>query len=128
MPAEDVEITIVYTAVAAPADNPDNGGGDNAVPAPEGGNNPAAPAAAAAPTPAGAAIQANAAGGIQLVPIADDEVPLAKGDPGNHRCCIFHFLVMLLAMIVLAFYTRSMKKRQERINELKTELETEQLK
>ncbi|MDO4485020.1 MAG: hypothetical protein Q4C46_00335 [Bacillota bacterium] len=128
MPAEDVEITIVYTAVTTPAGNPDNGGGDNAVPAPGGGNNPAAPAAAAAPAPGGAAIQANAAGGIQLVPITDDEVPLAKGESGNHRCCIFHFLVMLLAVIVLAFYTRSMKKRQERINELKTELETEQLK
>ena len=58
----------------------------------------------------------------------EEEVPLAKRDLDDHKCCVLHFLLMLAAMIVYAAYTRSMKKRQEKIAELAEELETEKLK
>ncbi|MDO4485016.1 MAG: MBG domain-containing protein, partial [Bacillota bacterium] len=123
---QDVEVTVVYTAnpVVAPVTPPDGGDGDN----PADGNNPAAPAAAtAAAAPVGATIQANADGGVNLVPVEDDKVPLAKRDLENHYCCILHFLLMLLALIALIWYTADMKRRQARIAELKDELETEQI-
>ena len=41
--------------------------------------------------------------------------PLEEG----HKCCIFHFLVMLVAAVVLGFYTKNKKKHQERIHQLK---------
>ena len=67
-------------------------------------------------------------GDYQLIPIQDGETPLANKKLDNHECCVLHFLLMLLAMIVLLFYTRSMKKRQARIFELREELETEKVK
>ena len=111
-----------------PGDNP---GGDNPGTNPggnNGGNNgggrtiiviPAGPGGAG-----GVAVQTDGNGGLQVTPIEDNQVPLAKPG-GHHYCCIFHFLVMLAAIIVLGFYTRSRKKHQERIAELQEELETE---
>ena len=133
MPAQDVELTVVYTANPAQTPdltpNPTNAGDDNpglvqtqttaaqATIQPQANN-----------IPVGAAIEPNVDGGIDVVPVVDEQVPLADMDLENHDCCILHFLLMLLALLVLALYTRSMKKRQERINELREELETEMLK
>ena len=62
----------------------------------------------------------------QVVNIEEEEVPLANED--LHDCCIFHFLEMLLALILLAWYTHDSKKRQKKIFELREQLGTEQTK
>ena len=64
-------------------------------------------------------------GGYELTPIAENETPLANLDLGDHDCCILHFLLMALAFLVLCFYTRSRKKHQKKIFELREELELE---
>lgn len=61
----------------------------------------------------------------ELVGIEEEEVPLANED--IHDCCIFHFLEMLLAIIILAWYTHNSKKRQKRIFELREQLAVEQV-
>lgn len=123
-----VEENDIPEPVTPPGDNP---GGDNPGTNPggnNGGNNgggrtiiviPAGPGGVG-----GVAVQTDGNGGLQVTPIEDNQVPLAKPG-GHHYCCIFHFLVMLAAIIVLGFYTRSRKKHQERIAELQEELETE---
>ncbi|KMZ54503.1 InlB B-repeat-containing protein [Dorea sp. D27] len=58
----------------------------------------------------------------QLVQSDDEGVPLANRASKDHKCCILHFLLLLLALLVELGYTRSMKKRQERIFELREEL------
>ena len=109
MPPKDTVIYVVYTAVPA------NGGGN-------GGGTPAT-------TPnTGLAVQADDDGNVNVTPVVDDKVPLARQNLDDHDCCILHFLLMLLALIALICYTVDMKKRQERIAELKDELETEQIK
>ena len=64
-------------------------------------------------------------GGYELTPIAENETPLANLNLGDHHCCILHFLLMALAFLVLCFYTRSRKKHQKKIFELREELELE---
>ena len=61
-------------------------------------------------------------GKAHLVPIEDNEVPLANIH-GDHACNITSFLLMLAACIILMSYTRKMKKHQEEIYELKAKLE-----
>ena len=127
MPARDVVITIIYTANPVTPTTPTTptpttpGGGDGTAVTP-------APAAAADGTPVGAEVALTEDGDVEVVPVVEEEVPLAKRDLDDHECCILHFLLMLAAMIVYAAYTRSMKKRQEKIAELAEELETEKLK
>lgn len=72
----------------------------------------------------GGAIQSAGARVSELVVSEDDEVPLANMK-GEHRCCIFHFLLMLIALILLALYTRNMKKRQEELFELRRQIDEE---
>ena len=60
-----------------------------------------------------------------LTEIPEEEVPLGDVDLGDHTCCIMHFLIMLVAMILLGFYTNDRKKYQERIHELKRSLAAE---
>ena len=127
MPARDVVITIIYTANPVTPTTPTTptpttpGGGDGTAVTP-------APAAAADGTPVGAEVALTEDGDVEVVPVVEEEVPLAKRDLDDHKCCVLHFLLMLAAMIVYAAYTRSMKKRQEKIAELAEELETEKLK
>ena len=128
MPARDVVITIIYTAnpvtpvtPTTPTTPTTPGGGDGTAVTP-------APAAAADETPVGAEVALTEDGDVEVVPVVEEDVPLAKRDLDDHKCCILHFLLMLAAMIIYAAYTRSMKKRQERIAELAEELETEKLK
>ena len=127
MPARDVVITIIYTANPVTPTTPTTptpttpGGGDGTAVTP-------APAAAADGPPVGAEVALTEDGDVEVVPVVEEEVPLAKRDLDDHKCCVLHFLLMLAAMIVYAAYTRSMKKRQEKIAELAEELETEKLK
>ncbi|MDD3138268.1 MAG: MBG domain-containing protein, partial [Lachnospiraceae bacterium] len=60
--------------------------------------------------------------GYQLTEVPDEKVPLAKVDLNEHKCCILHFLIMLLAFVVELCYTRSMKRRQARIFELREKI------
>ena len=55
----------------------------------------------------------------------DEDVPLAKQKLDDHKCCIFHFLIMLLATILYGFYTHNMKKRQKKMFEAREELDLE---
>ena len=129
MPARDVVVTVVYTAIPTPTTptTPTTPATPTTptTPATPGGGTTAAPADG---TPVGAEVRANEDGDVEVVPVVEEDVPLAKRDLDDHKCCILHFLLMLAAMIIYAAYTRSMKKRQERIAELAEELETEKLK
>lgn len=63
-----------------------------------------------------------------LMSISDNVVPLAGGlgtaPPldRKHVCCIIHFLLMILLLGATLVYTRSQKKRQERIFAIRREL------
>ena len=72
----------------------------------------------------GGALDNAAAAVRELITDEDEDVPLANMK-GEHKCCIFHFLLMLIALIILALYTRSMKKRQEEIFELREKIDEE---
>lgn len=135
MPASDLTFTVTYTLIpgvivvptvpVAPA--------VPAAPAAPTAPVPVVPAAVipVAPTPVPLApIEAEVTpteNGYDLTEIEDEETPLANADL-DHACCIFHFLVVLIALIVLAFYTKSRKKHQERIHELKEKLAQEESK
>lgn len=88
------------------------------------------PAAALAAVPAPAADVAGDAGDKaaarvkELTQSGDGEVPLANKEL-NHDCCILHFLLALLAIVVFGFYTRDRKKGQRKIFELREELDME---
>ena len=75
----------------------------------------------------GGALDNAAAAVRELITDEDEDVPLANMK-GEHKCCIFHFLLMLLALIILALYTRSMKKRQKEIFELREKIDEERAK
>ena len=63
---------------------------------------------------------------IQEVFNSDDEdVPLADQNLDNHKCCILHFLIMLITLLVYALATKSMKKRQKKLQEVREELDCE---
>ena len=131
MPARDVVITITYTANAVPTptpDTPDGGDDGTTTPGTDGTTETTVPAEPAAEETVGAEIRTTDDDEVEVVPVVEEEVPLANRDLDNHECCILHFLLMLAAMVVYAMYTRSMKKRQARIAELAEELETEMLK
>ncbi len=70
-----------------------------------------------------AEIAENKDGDYELVPVEEEDVPLANLNLEDHDCCILHFLLMLLALITLICYTINMKKRQAKVFELREELE-----
>lgn len=57
-------------------------------------------------------------GDYDLDVIEPEKTPAGDLDLG-HKCCILHFLLMLLAMILLCVYTDKRKKNQEDIHEIK---------
>ena len=99
MPAQDVWEYVVYTK-----DEPTEPVTEPTDPNPEGTTEPT----------------------YNLTPLPDDQTPLANvGLDGDHDCCILHFLLMLVSMILLGFYTSDRKKLQKRIFDLKRELKNE---
>lgn len=58
----------------------------------------------------------------ELVPVDNEGVPLANKASTDHKCCLLHLLLLLLALTVEIGYTKNMKKRQKRIFELRKEL------
>lgn len=55
----------------------------------------------------------------------EDAVPLGNQKLNDHKCCIFHFLIMLITVILYGFFTHNMKKRQKKNFELREELDLE---
>ena len=99
MPAEEVWIYIVYTKLPEPPET----------------SEPTEPTVTTEPTEPT----------YDLTELPEEEVPLGEVELGEHTCCIMHFLIMLVAMILLACYTDDRKKYQERIHELKRALAAE---
>lgn len=146
MPARDVEVTVTYRANASgsssgttttdPTPNPGPGAApgvtpDNTTPAAGGTTAPAAgtaPAAAdgvAVPdneVPMGAMVQLDEDGSVDIVPVADENVPLSAREFSRHMCCVLHLILMLASMIILASYTSRRKRCQARIFELTEQL------
>ena len=143
MPAKDVEIYVVYTAIPSPGSDEDDPEPTpdpvtpeptpmpEPVPTPEPGPAPA-PAPVAPPVEVSEsgtyAIVEDGEGGYILTPIEEIEVPLADIDLDEHKCCILHFLITLAALIILAVYMKNQKKRQERVFELRETIELEKTK
>ncbi len=80
-------------------------------------------------------VDPNPGGGIEfdsenqtLIPVDEEGTPLGNldldGDDG-HKDCALHFILILAAMLVMIFYTGSMKKHQKKIQKLTEELELE---
>lgn len=143
MPAKDVEIYVVYTAIPSPGSDEDDPEPTpdpvtpeptpmpEPVPTPEPGPAPA-PAPVAPPVEVSEsgtyAIVEDGEGGYILTPIEEIEVPLADIDLDEHKCCILHFLITLAALVILAVYMKNQKKRQERVFELRETIELEKTK
>ena len=68
----------------------------------------------------------NIAASVQEVLNPDEgDVPLANQNLENHKCCILHFLIMLITTILYGYFTHNMKKRQKKLFEVREELDTE---
>ena len=146
MPAANITVTVIYTPdgpdeVLDDPENPNrpnnggnNGGGNavnnnnnnanNANNADNGNNavNNNAGQADANPAPADGVIQPDDNGGYDLTPVEDTPTPLANMNLDDHACCILHFLIMLLTLIIFALYTKSRKNRQLKVEELREQL------
>jgi hypothetical protein len=61
----------------------------------------------------------------ELVNAGDDNVPLGNQKLDDHKCCVLHFLIMLLTAILYGFFTHNLKKRQKKLFEVREELDTE---
>lgn len=128
MPAQDLEYVVIYTAIPAPVDpdpegpNPgpnvpdDDDDDDDTPPVPD-------PEQEQPPQPQDFEIDPD---DYTLTEVEDNETPLANLNLEGHTCCILHLLLMLAAMVVLGFDTKSRKKHQARIFELKKMLATEE--
>lgn len=137
MPAQDLEFVVIYTAIPVPAPDPGPGPAPNPGPGPGPAPNPGPddgdddddtppvpnPEQEQPPQPQDFEIDPD---DYTLTELEDNETPLANLDLDGHTCCILHLLLMLAAMVVLGFYTKSRKKHQARIFELKRILAAEE--
>lgn len=79
-------------------------------------------------TPSEEKVEEKAAEIKEVLKSDDDKVPLANqklDDNDDHKCCILHFLIMLITLFVYAFTTTSTKKRQKKLHEVREELDCE---
>ena len=68
----------------------------------------------------------NVVASVQKVLNPDEgDVPLANQNLETHKCCILHFLIMLITTILYGYFTHNMKKRQKKLFEVREELDTE---
>ncbi len=115
MPAGNIEYVVIYTANAVPPIVP-----PVPVPTPEPTPNPEAivnePEVPATETPETEETDDNA--DYDLSVVDDEEVPLADMND-DHKCCILHFLILCLGMLIEIWYTHDQKKRQKKIFELR---------
>ena len=128
MPANDVTVTVVYTANPVPVVIPDtpntpDDGGNNDTPADDSSNGTVptdntGEEVSPAETEDGV-IETTDDGGYDVTPIDKGETPLANINLDDHACCILHFLIMLLTLIIFALYTKSRKNRQMKVEELR---------
>ena len=59
------------------------------------------------------------------ISVNDNEVPLNNSLIDKDNYCTLHFVIMLAAFFVFAFYIKNMKRQQKRILRLREELEKE---
>ena len=71
------------------------------------------------------AVQETGAKVRELVNAGDNNVPLGNQKLNDHKCCVLHFLIMLLTAILYGFFTHNLKKRQKKLFEVREELDTE---
>lgn len=71
------------------------------------------------------AVQETGAKVRELVNAGDNNVPLGNQKLDDHKCCVLHFLIMLLTAILYGFFTHNLKKRQKKLFEVREELDTE---
>ena len=88
---------------------------------------PALVAVADAQVPLDGIITEDEEGNIVVMPVEDEEVPLADRELADHECCILSFLLMLATLIIYSCFTHNMKKRQKKLAELKDQLAEETL-
>ncbi len=88
---------------------------------------PALVAVADAQVPLDGIITEDEDGNIVVMPVEDEEVPLADRELADHECCILSFLLMLATLIIYSCFTHNMKKRQKKLAELKDQLAEETL-
>lgn len=121
MPAQDLKFVVTYTAIPVPA--PDPGPAPN--PGPDDGDDDddTPPAPVEPEEPSDYEVDPD---DYTLTEVEDNETPLANLNLEGHTCCILHLLLMLAAMVVLGFDTKSRKKHQARIFELKKMLAMEE--
>ena len=121
MPAQDLKFVVTYTAIPVPA--PDPGPAPN--PGPDDGDDDddTPPAPVEPEEPGDYEVDPD---DYTLTEVEDNETPLANLNLEGHTCCILHLLLMLAAMVVLGFDTKSRKKHQARIFELKKMLAMEE--
>ena len=115
MPAENIEYVVIYTAEDVPVIVP-----PVPVPTPTPTPNPEpivnTPEVPETETPETEETDDNA--GYDLSVVDDEEVPLADMND-NHKCCILHFLILCLGLLIEIWYTHDQKKRQKKIFELR---------
>ena len=121
MPAQDLKFVVTYTTIPVPA--PDPGPAPN--PGPDDGDDDddTPPAPVEPEEPGDYEVDPD---DYTLTEVEDNETPLANLNLEGHTCCILHLLLMLAAMVVLGFDTKSRKKHQARIFELKKMLAMEE--
>ena len=78
-----------------------------------------------APSRIARAVQETGAKVRELVNAGDNNVPLGNQKLDDHKCCVLHFLIMLLTAILYGFFTHNLKKRQKKLFEVREELDTE---
>ena len=115
MPAENIEYVVIYTAEDVPVIVP-----PVPVPTPTPTPNPEpivnTSEVPETETPETEETDDNA--GYDLSVVDDEEVPLADMND-NHKCCILHFLILCLGLLIEIWYTHDQKKRQKKIFELR---------
>lgn len=126
MPAKDLVYVVTYAAIPAPVDpDPERPNPNPSEPDEEDEETvpTTMPETELPPEPADFTVDPD---DYTLTEVEDNETPLANMDLDGHTCCIMHLLLMLAAMVVLGFYTKSRKKHQARIFELKRILAAEE--
>ena len=120
MPAENIEYVVIYTAedvpvIVPPVPVPTPTPTPNPEPIV---NTPEVPETETPETETPETEETDDNAGYDLSVVDDEEVPLADMND-NHKCCILHFLILCLGLLIEIWYTHDQKKRQKKIFELR---------
>ena len=76
-------------------------------------------------TPAVDTVKERVADIQQILQSDDEQIPLGDLKLDDHKCCVLHFLIMLLALLFGIFAFGSLKRRQKKLHEIREELDCE---